>query len=33
MTALETKPPSDIGEAQAKPLAGLVISYRFYPDG
>jgi zinc transporter len=33
MTALETKPPSDIAEAQAKPLAGLVISYRFYPDG
>ena len=33
MTALETKPPSDIAEAQAKPLAGLVLAFRFYPDG
>jgi hypothetical protein len=33
MTALETKPPSDIAEAQAKPLAGLVLAVRFHPDG
>ena len=33
MTALEIKPPNDIAEAQAKPLAGLVLAYRFYPDG
>jgi zinc transporter len=33
MTALEAKPPSAIVEAQAKPLAGLVLAVRFYPDG
>ena len=33
MTALETTPPSDIAEAQDKPLAGLVLAFRFYPDG
>ena len=33
MTALETKPLSEIAAAQAKPLAGLVLAVRFYPDG
>ncbi len=33
MTALETTPHSDIAEAQDKPLAGLVLAFRFYPDG
>jgi zinc transporter len=33
MTALETKPPSEIAEVQAKPLAGLVLAIRFHPDG
>ena len=33
MTALQTKPPSDIAEAEARPLAGLMLAVRFHPDG
>jgi zinc transporter len=33
MSAMATTAPGDVREAQAKPLAGLVLAYRFYPDG